>query len=464
MRRFDRNKNRRKVNLLAEQRHLESKGLVKENIEEEFYKSRKPLEGYVDAEELIGKHLWFHTNRTHRNQGKNGMVGIYTVTSNGTFKDLTRMYTNEVRIQGPIYFQTSYKTAEKIQKSRDDAGGAGRRTLHAGVSGIVVPTDSGNTGGMEVAQYNPFDKIAPWFYLTSDSEKKEIISADEVYFYATESGEWFFYVTNPVFSGQKRLDLEDQEQSAEEPVEKELEANPEINEVEQKRNTMRKFDKNKNIKKANLLAEQRHLESKGLIKEDNTVNENVFHAEGGVNVFTESEEVEEIEIPAKLQDEILNFFSQQRVGSAAMANDNKVAFYNWLEMMWSPENLHMGANSREIRTNNPTTMAKYLDRRGISGKTFVKEENNLNEVGRDTSPILGKARVQFIEDLKDLGFDIDKIEFIKSDKGQMFFKAIDTDEGLAQNRLDNSKNTTISSGKVINDGKGNIHLVFKIEK
>jgi len=268
MRRFDKNKNIRKVNLLAEQRHLESKGLVKENIEEEFYKSRKPLEGYVDAEELIGKHLWFHTNRTHRNQGKNGMVGIYTVTSNGTFKDLTRMYTNEVRIQGPIYFQTSYKTAEKIQKSRDDAGGAGRRTLHAGVSGIVVPTDSGNTGGMEVAQYNPFDKIAPWFYLTSDSEKKEIISADEVYFYATESGEWFFYVTNPVFSGQKRLDLEDQEQSAEEPVEKELEANPEINEVEQKRNTMRKFDKNKNIKKANLLAEQRHLESKGLIKEE----------------------------------------------------------------------------------------------------------------------------------------------------------------------------------------------------
>ena len=233
---------------------------------------------------------------------------------------------------------------------------------------------------------------------------------------------------------------------------------------------MRKFDKNKNIKKANLLAEQRHLESKGLIKEDNTVNENVFHAEGGVNVFTESEEVEEIEIPAKLQDEILNFFSQQRVGSAAMANDNKVAFYNWLEMMWSPENLHMGANSREIRTNNPATMAKYLDRRGISGKTFVKEENslvgdsNLNEVGRDTSPILGKARVQFIEDLKGLGFDINKIEFIKSDKGQMVFKVNDTHEGLAQNRLDNSEDTTISSGKVINDGKGNIHLVFKIEK
>ena len=46
----------------------------------------------------------------------------------------------------------------------------------------------------------------------------------------------------------------------------------------------------------------------------------------------------------------------------------------------------------------------------------------------------------------------------------MFFKAIGTDEGLAQNRLDNSKYPTISSGKAINDGKGNSNLVFKIEK
>ena len=32
---------------------------------------------------------------------------------------------------------------------------------------------------------------------------------------------------------------------------------------------MRRFDKNKNIQKANLLVEQRYLESKGLLKEDN---------------------------------------------------------------------------------------------------------------------------------------------------------------------------------------------------
>jgi hypothetical protein len=45
-------------------------------LEEQYYESRKDLEGYIDADELIGKRLWFHTNRTHRNQGKNGMVGI----------------------------------------------------------------------------------------------------------------------------------------------------------------------------------------------------------------------------------------------------------------------------------------------------------------------------------------------------------------------------------------------------
>jgi hypothetical protein len=239
---------------------------------------------------------------------------------------------------------------------------------------------------------------------------------------------------------------------------------------------MRKFDKNKNIKKANLLAEQRHLESKGLIKEDNVVNENVFHAEGGVNVFTESEEVEEIEIPVKLQDEILNFFSQQRVGSAAIANDNKVAFYNWLEMMWSPENLHMGANSREIRTNNPATMAKYLDRRGISGKTFVKEENslvgdsNLNEshygseegksygssIDRvNYSPEKGNTLAQFMDEL--IGKGLTNVTFVKVDGNNMVFS---TDTSV-ENEIVGALGTSYDV-KAIDSGEGNTLLYFNM--
>ena len=203
MRRFDKKRNMANANLLAEQRYLESKGL----LDEAYYEARKPLEGYVDAEELLGQRLWFHTNRTHRNQGKNGMIGIYSVTGRGTKKSLTNNYTNEVRIKSPIVFQTSESGAERIQKSREKVGDAGKRTLIAGVSGVVAPTDSGNTGGMEQAQFNPFDEAAPWFYLKGDSEKKEIISAEEVYFYATEDGNWFFYVKGPEFSGKKSREL-----------------------------------------------------------------------------------------------------------------------------------------------------------------------------------------------------------------------------------------------------------------
>ena len=36
---------------------------------------------------------------------------------------------------------------------------------------------------------------------------------------------------------------------------------------------MRRFDKKYNIRKANLLAEQRHLQSKGLINETDEINE-----------------------------------------------------------------------------------------------------------------------------------------------------------------------------------------------
>jgi len=212
MRRFDKKINLNKANILAEQRYLESKGLIKENLDEEYFDSRKEIEDYVDSEDLIGKLFWFHTNRTHRNQGKNGMVGIYSVDAKGNRGNALKMYTNEVRIQSPIKFQTSESGSERIRKSQDTDGGAGTRTLVAGVSGKVMSTDSGNTGGMELANFNPFDSNAPWFYLNNDGEKKEIISADEVYFYADEAGQWYFYVKNPKFSGKKGYDVETKEE------------------------------------------------------------------------------------------------------------------------------------------------------------------------------------------------------------------------------------------------------------
>ena len=53
---------------------------------EAYYDSLKPVEDYMDADDLIGKRLWAHTNRTHRNQGRNGMIGLYGTTPKGTRK------------------------------------------------------------------------------------------------------------------------------------------------------------------------------------------------------------------------------------------------------------------------------------------------------------------------------------------------------------------------------------------
>ena len=158
-------------------------------FEEIYYNSRKEVQGYVDANDLVGQRLWFHTNRTHRNNGWNGMIGIYDTTPSGRKEGYAGRYTNEVRLSEPVFFQTSEAGARSI-KDND------KRILIAGVSGVVIPTNN-QTKDMVKVTYNPMD--VAYFHIISDNEKKEIISAEEVYFNATEEGQWDIWVMNPVF-------------------------------------------------------------------------------------------------------------------------------------------------------------------------------------------------------------------------------------------------------------------------
>ena len=159
-------------------------------FEEIYYDSRKDTEGYVDTNDLVGQRLWFHTNRTHRNNGQNGMIGVYDTTRGGRKTGLAGKYTNEVRLKSPIYFQTS-EAGSKTIKQRGD------RVLIAGVSGIVVPTNNDNTGMIKIT-YNPFD--VAYFHEIGDEDKNEIISGSEVYFNASEDGNWEILVKDPVYS------------------------------------------------------------------------------------------------------------------------------------------------------------------------------------------------------------------------------------------------------------------------
>jgi len=158
-------------------------------FEEVYYNSRKEVEGYVDANDLVGERLWFHTNRTHRNNGWNGMIGIYNTTPSGRKEGYAGRYTNEVRISEPIFFQTSESGADSIKET-------GKRILIAGVSGVVVPTNN-DTNGMVEITYNPKD--VAYFHIIDDEDKKEIVSAEEVYFNATEEGNWNIWARNPKF-------------------------------------------------------------------------------------------------------------------------------------------------------------------------------------------------------------------------------------------------------------------------
>ena len=162
----------------------------KESISEEvYYPSLKDCEGYVDANDLVGQRLWFHTNRTHKNHGWNGLIGVYDATRGGRRQGYAGRYTNEVRLKSPIYFQTSEAGARSIKTTGD-------RILIAGVSGVVVPTNN-DKSNMSLAKYDPFDK--GYFHLVEDESKSKIVSASEVYFNASEQGQWEIWVKDPVF-------------------------------------------------------------------------------------------------------------------------------------------------------------------------------------------------------------------------------------------------------------------------
>lgn len=158
-------------------------------FEEVYYPQLKDCKGYVDANDLIGQKLWFHTNRTHRNRGWNGLIGIYDTKPWGGKKGHSGRYTNEVRLGEPIFFQTSEAGAETIKRTE-------KRILIAGVSGVVVKTNSDTTGMVRIT-FDPFD--VGYFHILDDPDKREIVSAKEVYFNATVNGEWFIWAKDPVY-------------------------------------------------------------------------------------------------------------------------------------------------------------------------------------------------------------------------------------------------------------------------
>lgn len=158
----------------------------------------KTAEGYDDASNHIGEHVWIHTNFTHRNNKHNGTIGIYTPDSRGFKQGSPQWYTNEIRIEGPLVFEQPESGARRIKAS-------GLKQLVAGVSGKVIPSGplsdgKGNVGGMDLVVYNAKEGLG-YFHLASDNIEppRKIIGGSEVYMWCSEEGKYGFYVKNPIF-------------------------------------------------------------------------------------------------------------------------------------------------------------------------------------------------------------------------------------------------------------------------
>jgi hypothetical protein len=172
------------------------------SLQEVYYDSLKPVENYRDADDLIGQRLWAHTNRTHRNQKRNGMIGLYGTTDKGTKTGSPLFYTNALRLTSPIVFQVSESGAERIARLHRETGKPSR-TLVAGVSGVVTKTNEGQSlSGFQEVIFNPFAENK--FFHVANNPDVPIVTADEVFFQATEStalGEprenYVFMVKNP---------------------------------------------------------------------------------------------------------------------------------------------------------------------------------------------------------------------------------------------------------------------------
>ena len=201
MRTKDKKNNIKKVNLLIEMRSQ----LINENPPYHMdmgdpVTAGKAQYGYLegDSPELIGKEVWFHTNRHNIMYNKNGAFGVYGKSKRGK-KDTTPGiigYTNDILLGGDINFDISLGY-HNIMRTTKDAGEMSKRSQVVGVGGVVqeLPDDPFTLKDVaEEIKYNPF--ISDYFH-TSDGSYK-VLGAEFVYAEYRPDGSYSLHAINPI--------------------------------------------------------------------------------------------------------------------------------------------------------------------------------------------------------------------------------------------------------------------------
>lgn len=160
----------------------------------------KAQHGYLegDSPELIGREVWFHTNRHNIKYKKNGAFGIYGRTKSGGKNQPKGAigYTNDILLGGDINFDISPGYHEIMRTSRDVGEMAGREQV-VGVGGIVMELPKDPISFKERAteiKYNPFLSD---FFFTPDGKDK-ILGADYVYAEYRPDGSYSLHAINPI--------------------------------------------------------------------------------------------------------------------------------------------------------------------------------------------------------------------------------------------------------------------------
>ena len=159
--------------------------------------AKKAQHGYLegDDEELIGKEVWFHTNRHNIKFNKNGAYGR-SPRGRKDVKGGALGYTNDILLGGVINFDIS-PGYHNVMRTTRDAGDMEKRSQVVGVGGVVqsLPKDPVVLKGVgEEIKYNPF--ISDYFYTAGGGEK--VLGAEFVYGEYRPDGSYSLHAINPV--------------------------------------------------------------------------------------------------------------------------------------------------------------------------------------------------------------------------------------------------------------------------
>ena len=157
-------------------------------IQEVYYDSRKQHDLYADSQDHVGERVWVHTERTQRNNGYNGMIGVYKAGGSDNKVGTPYFKTNAIALQDCVFKVSGGNAIEKIQTT-------GKRTLVAGCTGTVVQIEEESYNPAVGVGKQPYEKITfspkvGYFYALGDPDQRPLIGCTLLYFTASEDGQW----------------------------------------------------------------------------------------------------------------------------------------------------------------------------------------------------------------------------------------------------------------------------------